>query len=90
MEYMLPFVKDIQRLKLKMFGNTTFVSSKISNETTKWLLFLHQKDFISQLNQQRKLYLDSQNKVSRFYFISSRLYFLLECFQIPLELLPNF
>jgi hypothetical protein len=30
---MLPFVKDIQRLKLKMFGNTTYVLSKISDVT---------------------------------------------------------
>jgi hypothetical protein len=37
---MLPFVKNIQRLKLKMLGNTTFVLSKISDETTLKMAFM--------------------------------------------------
>jgi flagellar biosynthesis regulator FlbT len=35
MEDILPFVKDIRRLKLKMFGNTTFVLSKNIRQNNK-------------------------------------------------------
>jgi hypothetical protein len=45
---MLPFLKDIRRLKLEMFGNADFFLTRGFDKKTKWLPFLHQKDVISE------------------------------------------
>jgi hypothetical protein len=45
---MLPFLNDIRRLKLEMFGNENFFLNKRFDKTTKWLPFLNKKDVISE------------------------------------------
>jgi hypothetical protein len=56
---MLPFLKDIRRLKLEMFANANFFGTRGFDKTTKWLAFLHQKDVISEPKRKLKLFLDS-------------------------------
>ena len=77
---MLRFVKDIRQLKLKMFGNTTFVLSKKIGQNNKMAFISSPKRLYFTAESTMNVVFGLLKKVGRLYFISSWLYIFLQCF----------
>jgi hypothetical protein len=86
MVYMLPFVKDIRRLKLKMFGNTTFVLQKDSTKQQNGFYFSMKKTLFHRWVNNKSCFWTHQKRLVDFALYIVDYIFFQNVFQIPFDL----